>query len=143
MTGARVWKEANLVKPALGAALAKLGAESVRLIHGGAYGADWLCHVASFEFDQIVYVEVCRADWKQFGRAAGPMRNRDMLEKKVDLVLGFPLPESIGTFDCLGAAQRRGLPLLIAMSNHEETRALVIERCAQELKPGWEAFIGG
>lgn len=33
----------------------------------------------------------CSADWKRFGRAAGPIRNKEMLnQQKPDLVVAFP-----------------------------------------------------
>lgn len=50
------------------------------------------------------------ADWVRYGRAAGPIRNSDMLsEGKPDLVVGFKdKPESAGTDDMLNKARSLG-----------------------------------
>ncbi len=59
------------------------------IIHGGASGADNLAH----EYSIIREVKsVCfPAQWSKFGRAAGPIRNKQMLDiAKPDLVVAFP-----------------------------------------------------
>lgn len=57
-------------------------------INGGASGADGLsvlyATARGYEY------EVFHADWKKFGKAAGPMRNMEMLQKgKPDVVVAF------------------------------------------------------
>src|SRR5262245_59385557 len=58
------------------------------LIHGDASGAD---HLAG-EWAKSRSIEVLArpADWKKYGRAAGPIRNSQMLDEKPDLVVAFP-----------------------------------------------------
>lgn len=59
------------------------------LIHGGASGADTLAG----EWGQTrgIPVQVFPANWLAHGKAAGPIRNQQMLtEGKPDLVLLFP-----------------------------------------------------
>ena len=59
------------------------------VIHGGAEGADKLGGTWA-ELKRIP-VEEYKAKWHLYGRAAGPMRNRQMLEEgKPDLVIAFP-----------------------------------------------------
>jgi hypothetical protein len=53
------------------------------------------------------------ADWTRYGHAAGPIRNWHMLEWKPDLVIGFPLPGSVGTWDMLCKAERAGIERII------------------------------
>lgn len=48
------------------------------------------------------------ADWKKYGRKAGPIRNREMLDDfKPDCVIAFP--GGRGTDDCVKAARDRGI----------------------------------
>ena len=48
------------------------------LLHGGARGADRTIGRAAFQLGWPV--EVLPADWRRHGRAAGPIRNRELLE---------------------------------------------------------------
>lgn len=51
------------------------------------------------------------ADWKLHGHAAGPIRNRQMLDEKPDLVIAFheDWANAKGTRDCVAEAGRRGI----------------------------------
>lgn len=64
-----------------------LGAISL-IIEGGASGADKLAN----QFAEIhsIPVQQFKADWHRHGKAAGPMRNQDMLDiGRPDLVVAF------------------------------------------------------
>lgn len=80
------------------------------LIHGGARGADQMANRWAFN-NGIARVEV-RADWRKHGRAAGPIRNRQMLDLKPDGVVAFP--GGRGTADMVRAAEAAGVPVLRA-----------------------------
>ena len=55
-----------------------------------------------------VVVEEFKADWDKFGRAAGPIRNAQMLrEGKPDLVVAFP--GGRGTANMVAQAKARAL----------------------------------
>jgi hypothetical protein len=85
--GGRNFNKKKLIFSTLDAVRWQYGIDCI--IHGGATGADywsgiWGCRAA-------VPVEVFSADWKKYGRAAGPIRNRHMLnEGKPDIVVAFP-----------------------------------------------------
>jgi hypothetical protein len=49
------------------------------LLHGGARGADWAIDTAAHRLGWAV--EILRPDWLRFGRAAGPVRNGQMLRR--------------------------------------------------------------
>jgi hypothetical protein len=50
------------------------------------------------------------ANWKKHGRAAGPMRNQQMLDEgKPDLVIAFP--GGSGTADMVRRAKAAGVPV--------------------------------
>ena len=90
--------------------LAKLGHGHV-IVHGAARGADTMAGVAASSLDMSV--DVYPADWNKFGRSAGPIRNRQMLDTKPDLVIAFHpnIEASKGTKDCVNEARRRGIPV--------------------------------
>ena len=55
------------------------------------------------------------ANWRQHGKAAGPMRNTRMLEDgKPELVFAFRMPgKSNGTDDLVRKARSRGIPTFV------------------------------
>ncbi len=59
------------------------------LIHGAARGADTLA--ADWALERDVHCNAYPADWERNGKAAGPIRNRKMLEEgKPHMVIAFP-----------------------------------------------------
>jgi len=66
-----------------------LGYYDITIIQGGARGAD---HGAKLFADQHTYhMMEFPADWKKHGKAAGPIRNRQMIvEGNPDLIIAFP-----------------------------------------------------
>jgi len=54
------------------------------------------------------------ADWQAHRKAAGPIRNQQMLDEgKPDLVVAFPITGSRGTFDMIYRAERAGVAVRI------------------------------
>lgn len=90
------------------------------VINGGASGADKLardwCLARSVDF------MTCPADWKRWGRSAGPRRNEEMLKVigKPDLVVAFPGGD--GTQDMIARALRAGVRVE-QYEPHREPRA--------------------
>jgi predicted Rossmann fold nucleotide-binding protein DprA/Smf involved in DNA uptake len=60
--------------------------EVTRIISGGAKGADALAEKISNEFD--IPITIYKPDWNQFGRSAGPIRNK-LIISDADYVLAF------------------------------------------------------
>lgn len=76
------------------------------LIHGAAPGADKLAGdwAAAVGVEQRAFP----ADWKQHGKAAGPIRNQCMLDEgRPDAVVAFP--GGSGTADMVTRAEAAGL----------------------------------
>jgi hypothetical protein len=83
------------------------------LLHGAARGADQAIAAAA---DQLGWPQIaCPATWSEHGRAAGPIRNRQMLERSLDLLSALPLgaallviafPGSRGTASLVDQARR-------------------------------------
>lgn len=81
------------------------------LIHGDAKGADKLSEKFICSY---VKVERYPADWNKHGKAAGPIRNKQMLEEgKPDLVIAFLAPNSKGTKNMIEQAEKTGIPVRI------------------------------
>jgi ABC-type Fe3+-hydroxamate transport system substrate-binding protein len=78
------------------------------VIHGGARGVDiW---ADAFAWDLDLHVETWKPDWDAYGKAAGLIRNRAMLNSKPDLVLAFWNGSSRGTLDTIEQAKKKGIP---------------------------------
>ena len=80
------------------------------IISGCARGADTL----GIEWAEARGMEVARfpADWETHGRAAGPIRNQQMLDDgKPDLVIAFP--GGRGTADMVRRARAAGVELIL------------------------------
>lgn len=81
-----------------------------KIVHGSAKGADTYVGLWSKVF-QIPYSSY-PADWDKYGKAAGPIRNQQMLDsEKVDLVVAFPGGK--GTANMISLARKAGIPVQI------------------------------
>lgn len=81
------------------------------LIHGGARGADFMA--GEFAKWAGIPVRVYSADWDKHGRAAGPIRNQQMLDDgKPDLVVAFE--GGRGTADMVRRAKASGVHVIEA-----------------------------
>lgn len=80
-------------------------ANNLTVIHGDATGADTMAGIAATKLG--FKVEVFRPEWRKFGRAAGPIRNQQMLSVgKPDFVIAFHdnIEASKGTKDMVKQA---------------------------------------
>lgn len=76
------------------------------IINGGASGADEMS--TRWATLANVPLSVIRADWQRHGKAAGPIRNQEMLDRlKPDLVIAFP--GGRGTADMVRRAEAAGV----------------------------------
>lgn len=64
-------------------------------------------------------VDVHRASWTLHGKAAGPVRNRAMLDDDVDVLVVFPGGK--GTWDCVRQAREMGKAVVYAPDVEFET----------------------
>jgi hypothetical protein len=86
----------------------------VTIVHGAAPGADAITDYYARRMGFVV--EPHKADWGRYKKAAGPIRNREMLATGVDQVLAFinkPLEESRGTLDMTTIAMEAGVPVTV------------------------------
>lgn len=87
----------------------KYGAANLTLICGMAVGADSMAWQAANEM-AWKNIEEYRPDWEKHGRAAGCIRNEDMLViGRPDMCIAFP--GGNGTADMTSRCKRAGVPV--------------------------------
>lgn len=80
------------------------------VITGGAPGADHYAEVwAEYNF---IKVTVFPAQWTYYGRAAGPIRNKEMLDYAGDNAILLLFPGGAGTADIKRQAEKRGVRII-------------------------------
>lgn len=109
ITGSRSWSDFSVVAEKLG----ELCQDDI-VAHGAcSSGADRIAHclLRWRGIQEIQYP----ADWATHGRAAGPMRNSEMLKDfKPDVVWAFMINGGTpGTKDCVRKAEAMGIPVEI------------------------------
>ena len=83
------------------------------IISGAAPGADTLAVKAAWDIGGLKCIEF-PANWEKYGKAAGPIRNQQMLDEgKPDKVLAFWNGESRGTLDMITRAVKAGVPVKV------------------------------
>jgi hypothetical protein len=100
--GSRDWQDIHAIRMRL----VKLPPSS-EILHGDAPGADTIAKWLAEDFGFTV--RAFPADWKTHDKAAGPIRNRLMLDENPDLVIAFHRNGSRGTADTIAEARRRGI----------------------------------
>jgi hypothetical protein len=117
--GDRNWSDKKFIK----LKMSKLQAGTI-VVHGAAKGADSLAGEVAEEMGFEVHPYP--AAWGVFGRAAGPIRNTQMLdEESPDAVWGFHdwIENSKGTRDMMRQAQRRGVPFVLFSHGNRSKRS--------------------
>lgn len=108
ITGSRYWKNKSL----LHYAMQDTRESNITFVHGGAKGADTFAQeVCEEEEYDVITVP---AEWDRYGKKAGMIRNKLMLDTYYpELVLAFPMPDSIGTIGCINEAIKRQIDIQI------------------------------
>jgi hypothetical protein len=121
VTGSRNWVDRDAIYSMMIAQWDKAGRGPMTLVTGAQrsydptlkvfYGADYLAESVAHELGWEV--EQYPADWDTYGRAAGPIRNAQMVEKGADVCLAFPMTGSRGTIDCMRRAKIARIPVIV------------------------------
>jgi len=110
--GSREWTNVEAIRKALRLRCKK--SKHTTILHGCAKGADQIAEDIAQEFGYgIMGFE---ADWATHGKAAGPIRNSEMLsrgEPNVVLAFSYDLKESRGTADTVRKAKKAGVSVFV------------------------------
>lgn len=121
--GSRNWTDAEVIRADLDRLTQRY--EDILVIEGGAPGADRIagewCEVGAVLPCRLVLHQQIPADWEKHGKAAGPIRNQQMLERLLRFqeegwdvaVWAYPLPDSRGTKDMINRAWGAGVPVWV------------------------------
>ena len=99
-------------------------AESIEIISGGCTGADALAEIYAKEWD--IPLKVFPADWKKYGKYAGPIRNEEMAkyassdEDDWGMLIAFWDGKSRGTKNMIDMAFKYGLDVHVIMWKREK-----------------------
>ena len=105
---------------------AHVNAQATAIIHGTQRGADMMAGAFAIAcgLEEIRF----KPDWNKHGKAAGPIRNAQMLaEGKPDLVVAFP--GNSGTADMVTKARRAGVEV-IEVPCHVNRRSSCRKTCS-------------
>lgn len=83
---------------------------NIVIISGTARGADTLGE--QYARERGYTVERFPADWQQYGKAAGPIRNR-LMARNADALIAFWDGNSIGTKNIITEAKKKGMVVRI------------------------------
>ena len=115
--GSRDWPRGMFADP-IGAAIEWLAhMDDPTLIHGNAPGADLAARDYARAHHGRIRIEKYPADWQTHGKAAGPIRNQQMIDQGCPWVVWAfvtkPLAESRGTADMVRRARASDIPVCV------------------------------
>jgi hypothetical protein len=87
--------------------------DEIEIVSGHCSGADQLGE--KYAIDNNISYTVFPAEWNKYGKAAGPIRNTEMIKyatmSKIPVVIGFISPRTKGTNDTISKATKLGFKI--------------------------------
>ena len=113
VTGSRDWTDWATIRHAIFNTWEKAGRPKDTILVSGACptGADAYAETCGDAFGFTV--ERHEADWAQYHKSAGPLRNQLMVDLGADICLAFPREGSRGTADCMKKAEKAKIPVQV------------------------------
>lgn len=107
--GSRDWVDEEPIRELIHSLKDFNSSDILTIVTGGAKGADNIAEKIAKE--EGLNTMTFRAKWHTFGRAAGPIRNQEMLDTaEPERVYAFKTKlKSVGTDDCLKRARDKGI----------------------------------
>jgi hypothetical protein len=110
VTGSRTWDDSAVIEHALAVILAR-HLEGVQLVHGACPRAADAVAAAYAARTPGYTIEAHPADWRRYGRAAGYLRNAQMIALGAGGCVAFLRGASPGTTATTRLARTAGIPL--------------------------------
>lgn len=112
VTGSRRWTDRRIIEVALEGQRKAFGDNSI-LVHGACEygGADIIARDIWRAWG--LPDEPHPAERDRRGRIQGPKRNWEMVRLGADICLAFPMSDSRGTWQCIKAARRSLIPVIV------------------------------
>lgn len=117
ITGSRDWPDMDSIVQTLGTTIIGLISkgetkDTITLIHGqcptGADAmADWVARAWNMNIERYP------ADWVRYGKKAGMIRNKQMVDTGVDICLAFVYNKSSGASNTVKLCRERGIELIL------------------------------
>lgn len=111
IAGGRYFSDYELLKEKCDEFLQDETGEEIVIISGHALGADSLDE--RYAQERGFKIETYPADWKKYGRAAGPIRNEQMANI-ANALIAFWDGKSKGTKNMINLAKKKGLQVFVA-----------------------------
>ena len=118
--GDRKWRDRSMIFHTLRSHFSEI---PITIIHGDCRGAD---RIAGEIAEDLGYtVAKVPADWNKYGRAAGPIRNKQMLKFKPSLVIAFHdnISRSKGTRNMIIQTIQAGIDFEIYTYRHRDYKS--------------------
>jgi hypothetical protein len=110
IAGSRSWYDYNSTKNIIEKVLLDNNWEPTEIVSGCASGVDHNGEIWATR--KGIAVKGFPAQWHEFGRAAGPVRNQEMAEY-ADALLALPGSTSRGTWDMVERMRSLGKPVVV------------------------------
>lgn len=130
VTGSRDWDDVENLHQVLAEAAYELGWRTTYYNEGadplGPILVSGACPSGADRFAEEYWealglpIERHPADWNRHGKAAGPIRNQEMVDLGADLCVAFRKNNSRGTTHCANAAQLAGIPVWWVTEGEED-----------------------
>jgi hypothetical protein len=113
VTGSRDWEDLPTLYRAIEEACRGISYHKVTIVHGHCpTGADRLAQIWAEEREEDgITVEHHPARWTVHGKAAGILRNIEMVDAGADICLAFIKNNSRGATHCANYAESKGIPV--------------------------------
>lgn len=114
--GGRHFNDYSLLEETMAGVMAELNLKSadIEIVSGNCQGADQLGELYAGRYN--IKCTVFPAQWKKYGKSAGPIRNSEMINYAADsespAVVAFISPRSKGTKDTVSKARKRGFKVV-------------------------------
>lgn len=111
ITGSRDWHRPQIIEDALTEQRDYWSqGRPIVVVHGGARGADQMAEVIARRLG--FETELHRAHWNEHGKAAGFIRNQEMIDLGADVCLAFIKDHSRGASHCARKAFTAGIKVV-------------------------------